>query len=173
MLTLCASIPKSEKPKTMIPSPKITRLRPQSVQLRDDSMGHSFSLSLENLEDWDYDLDASGPSSAPVRMMVGPVRRHPIASTPINESHSGVPFEPIPCSPVRDINMIGRRGSMASLIHHSPGMCRPMGGRIPGMLHGPRPIRGPPAALGPKWRLFKRRTCPELLKTRSSDNLFR
>ncbi|XP_063605738.1 rap1 GTPase-activating protein 1-like isoform X4 [Penaeus indicus] len=157
----------------MIPSPKITRLRPQSVQLRDDSMGHSFSLSLENLEDWDYDLDASGPSSAPVRMVVGPVRRHPIASTPINESHSGVPFEPIPCSPVRDINMIGRRGSMASLIHHSPGMCRPMGGRIPGMLHGPRPIRGPPAALGPKWRLFKRRTCPELLKTRSSDNLFR
>lgn len=155
----------------MNPSPKMIRLRPQYLRDPSSSMSHSISLSLENLEDWDYDMESSGPSSMSPRM--SHARRLPLASTPINEAHNGIPFEPIPCSPVRDINMIGRRGSTVSLMQHGPAIYRPMSGRIPGALHGPRPIRGPPAALGPKWRLFKRRTCPELLKTRSTDNLFR
>ncbi|KAG7172330.1 hypothetical protein Hamer_G009696 [Homarus americanus] len=68
--------------------------------------------------------------------------------------------------------MIGRRGSTVSLTQHGPGVYRPPEWKTPGVMHGPRPAC-PPVALGPKWRLFKRRTCPELLKARSTDNLFR
>lgn len=31
----------------------------------------------------------------------------------------------------------------------------------------------PSSALSPRWKLWKQKTCPDLLKTRSSDNLFR
>ncbi|MPD05377.1 hypothetical protein E2C01_101117 [Portunus trituberculatus] len=140
-------------------------------------LNHSFSL--ENLEDFDLErtLHLHQHHQHPHPHLchshqappTPPMSRSPMASTPISDEHRGAPMLPPPCSPVRDVNMVGRRGSVLC----QGVLYRPMSGRIPGAVQGPRPIRCPPAALGPKWRLFKRRTCPELLKTRSSDNLFR
>lgn len=183
----------------MDPSPKITRVRPphlRDARQSSSNMSHSISLSLENLENWDLELEAaassstiSGPSSLSPRIgcgtgggggregVGGSRRQQPHASTPISDAHN-TPFDSIPCSPVRDLNMMDRRPVIVTVglsPQHcvSPMMYRPLSARLPGALPGPRPIRAPPPALGPKWRLFKRKTCPELLKTRSTDNLFR
>ncbi|CAL4148478.1 unnamed protein product, partial [Meganyctiphanes norvegica] len=126
--------------------------------------GHTLSLSLSNLEDWDFDVEARSAGGG------GPLGiRPPCASTPISESHRGAPFDPVAVSPVRDDDITCRRGSFACLgIYPAQ---KPLRGRHAGTTLGPH--RATPVTLGPKWRLFKRKTCPDLFKTKSTDNLFR
>ena len=128
------------------------------------------SLSLENLETWDIKMDIPGvfPASKNHSLMV-----HPTTSTPTDENKL-IPFLPIPLSPVLSTEPdeyykpIRRVGSSSATNRSILGP-----GRYPGENFGPRPIRGPPPFGPTKWKLFKRKTCPDLLKTRSTDNLFR
>ena len=149
-------------------SPKMTRASPLATEkqiLLEAPINSTFSsLSLENLETWDLRLDYPKPSN---------YARHPVSSTPTDDTVV-IPFTPIPLSPVKTVESdeyykpILRQCSSSSHSIH-----RPLPSRYPGETYGPRPIRGP-APFGPtKWKLFKRKTCPDLLKTRSTDNLFR
>ena len=170
--------------------------KPRVGPSRDDPLNQSFSMSLENLETWDLDAPLSIPGGLMgmgyMGMGVGvgmgvsvTVRRAPAASTPVCDTP---PLESLPCSPVGG----SRRGSCSSSPTgerpfpqgepprtcwgpDTPRVWVPIRGapRMPGAMPPLRPRAPHPAALGPKWRLFKRRTCPDLLKTRSTDNLFR